>query len=761
MVCIKKKKTTIRLTYLLVFVQLVNQVWVQAQPFTKVFTRGSDLLNFTNLEEYSDNGWIAAGSSRTGNSLGVIISRFDASGNSIWTKSTGYRRDPRAIVTLGNGDILFFNNNVGINQYFDASVLHLGSDGSYKNEVVWGAPDDQDDWFDAMKMQDGGAIAVGMSRLSSGLIQRILVVRFAASGQVVWEKMYDAPELLAFNKVVPIPTGGFFLLGDTYDFTDRGVLIVRCDEDGDILWSKEYDRTSVYETIIDGICLSNDELVLATYVSDVVIGEKIILTRLNINGSITGQTMVSTSQGMAPIGLGLLGNDTIALAAMSTAVLFPPVDGDLIVATFTKEGQLIGGLAFGSDKQDFGLDAIFRDGEAIICGLTDSSSTGIAQRAFISKANPRYSCCRKSVQLNQLPILDTPLAMDYQLMLTQNIAKQAITDLMTEVQLMETVSCQSFEETNFLPQDTFICVGGSIELRPDYSISGSYLWNTGEVSSSITVTEPGKYSLQINNECGLITDTIFVRSAGTIPIISVSSDTILCAGATVRLSASGGSRYSWIDSSGSELSETSELLSAPDSSTIISVIVTSGDCSDTASVSLTVLAPPIVQAEFQDTLVPQGSGLLLSAFGAISYDWEPSAGLSCSACSNPSLIADENSVYVVTGINSEGCEGRDTVFINVKKPCLVYVPTVFAPSEDSSSGNELFKVYGTEIQSEGFLLQVYSRWGELVFQTQDPAEYWDGQFRGRPASPGVYVYQVEMNACDEIIRKIGDVTLVR
>ncbi|MFN7326011.1 MAG: gliding motility-associated C-terminal domain-containing protein [Chitinophagales bacterium] len=747
--------------YFLVIVFLVNQVWMQAQPFTKVFTRGNDLLNYLVLEEYPDNGWIAAGSTRTGNSISALISRFDALGNIIWTKSTGYRRDPRAIVTLGNGDLLFFNNNVDINQYFDASVLHLGSDGSFKNEVVWGAPEDQDDWFDARKTQDGGAIAVGMSRLSSDIIQRILVVRFAASGQVVWEKMYDVPELLVFNKVVPIPTGGFFLLGDTYDFADRGVLIVRCDENGDILWSKEYDRTSVYENILDGIYLGNDELLLATYVSDTLISGQINLTRLHFNGMIISQTTVTNSQGMAPIGLGWLGNDTIALAAVSNPVLFPPVDGDLILATFSSDIQLIGGIAFGSDLQDFGFSAIFRGGEAIFCGLTDSSTTGTAQRAFISKANPRYSCCRKSVQLDQLPIIDVPMLLDYPIGLTQNTVKQLINDFMSEVQLVETVSCKSFEETNFLPRDTFICVGGSIELRPEYTIPGSYLWNTGEVSPSITVTEPGEYSIQIINECGLIRDTILVRSGGTIPLISVSSDTAFCLGSNILLTASGGSRYTWMGPSGIPLSETNELLTAPDSSTVVYVIVTTGDCSDTASVSLTVLAPPIVQAEFQDTLVPQGSGLLLSAFGAVSYEWEPSTGLSCSACSNPSLIADENSVYVVTGINSEGCEGKDTVFINVKKPCLVYVPTVFAPSEDSSSGNELFKVYGTEIQSEGFLLQVYSRWGELVFQTQDPAEYWDGQFRGRPASPGVYVYQVEMNACDEIIRKIGDVTLVR
>jgi hypothetical protein len=85
---------------------------------------------------------------------------------------TEYFLDPKALVTLDNGDILVFSNNSGLYQYFDASVLHLDAGGNFIKETVWGNPDDQDDWYDAKKMPDGSVVAVGMSRLSSEFIQQ-------------------------------------------------------------------------------------------------------------------------------------------------------------------------------------------------------------------------------------------------------------------------------------------------------------------------------------------------------------------------------------------------------------------------------------------------------------------------------------------------------------------------------------------------------------------------------------------------------------
>jgi large repetitive protein len=64
-------------------------------------------------------------------------------------------------------------------------------------------------------------------------------------------------------------------------------------------------------------------------------------------------------------------------------------------------------------------------------------------------------------------------------------------------------------------------------------------------------------------------------------------------------------------------------------------------------------------------------------------------------------------------------------------------------------------------------LSVYSRWGEKMFITKgislnDPNAGWDGTYRGKPVSPGVYVWQAEVIFLDgQRQRYAGDVTVIR
>ncbi|HEY9258611.1 gliding motility-associated C-terminal domain-containing protein [Chitinophaga sp.] len=71
------------------------------------------------------------------------------------------------------------------------------------------------------------------------------------------------------------------------------------------------------------------------------------------------------------------------------------------------------------------------------------------------------------------------------------------------------------------------------------------------------------------------------------------------------------------------------------------------------------------------------------------------------------------------------------------KNCLVVMPTAFSPNHDGQ--NDIFrpKVYDA---IHGYRLQVYDRWGKLVFMSQSPELGWDGSFKGSPADVQAYVY---------------------
>jgi gliding motility-associated-like protein len=59
------------------------------------------------------------------------------------------------------------------------------------------------------------------------------------------------------------------------------------------------------------------------------------------------------------------------------------------------------------------------------------------------------------------------------------------------------------------------------------------------------------------------------------------------------------------------------------------------------------------------------------------------------------------------------------------------------------------------------LYRIYSRWGELVFQSENPETQWNGSYNGQYAPAGVYLYQLEMTTCDGPLKTTGNLTLIR
>lgn len=88
----------------------------------------------------------------------------------------------------------------------------------------------------------------------------------------------------------------------------------------------------------------------------------------------------------------------------------------------------------------------------------------------------------------------------------------------------------------------------------------------------------------------------------------------------------------------------------------------------------------------------------------------------------------------------------------------LFVPQIFSPNGDGL--NDLFYVRSNRIEKLTFI--VYNRWGQKVFETQDPTVGWDGTLRGSPAQSGVYVYYIgaEVKDLGPVIKK-GNITLVR
>lgn len=100
-----------------------------------------------------------------------------------------------------------------------------------------------------------------------------------------------------------------------------------------------------------------------------------------------------------------------------------------------------------------------------------------------------------------------------------------------------------------LGSDTYFCSGTSITLTSTQPVGATYIWSTGESTSSITLSTPGLYGLFVNLNGCTATDSINIDEI-TVPLVNLGPDTTICQGYTFDLGISGeNATYLWSDGS--------------------------------------------------------------------------------------------------------------------------------------------------------------------------------------------------------------------
>ena len=135
-----------------------------------------------------------------------------------------------------------------------------------------------------------------------------------------------------------------------------------------------------------------------------------------------------------------------------------------------------------------------------------------------------------------------------------------------------------------------------------------------------------------------------------------------------------------------------------------------------------------------DTLVctVDGDIIDLDAGDYVSFVWQD-------GINSRMYRVDEEGAYWVDVMDDMGCYGSDTIQIVNRCPTRYYLPNIFSPNGDGM--NDQFGVSGLDIISMD--LQVFDRWGQLIFQSQDPSFHWDGTFENGVAEVGQYVWVMD------------------
>lgn len=127
-----------------------------------------------------------------------------------------------------------------------------------------------------------------------------------------------------------------------------------------------------------------------------------------------------------------------------------------------------------------------------------------------------------------------------------------------------------------------------------------------------------------------------------------------------------------------------------------------------------------------------------------------------------SIIINKGGPYAVTATNSCG-HAEAKVLFPANECCEIFTSNIFSPNGDGI--NDLFIIEPKHCSFSGFNLKIYSRWGELVFETDNPKEAWIGETNTDQCASGVYVWKINYSLLNDHTQKLiqinGDIMLYR
>jgi gliding motility-associated-like protein len=293
----------------------------------------------------------------------------------------------------------------------------------------------------------------------------------------------------------------------------------------------------------------------------------------------------------------------------------------------------------------------------------------------------------------------------------------------------------------------------------------TYSWSpSGGTSASISNVAAGVYTVTVNdaNSCSS-TLQVTIGSPATLAVTVTSSDAS-CGDENGSANAfvNGGTApytYLWtpINQTGSSISNLAT------GSYSVQVTDVNG-CQATGGTIISVSGSLVVEVDPPFASISAGSNVQLTTTvnptsSNLAYTWTPTSGLSCTDCPNPIASPNSTTTYIVSVESVDGCVGSDTVTITVLEDCGEYfMPTIFSPNGDLN--NDELCVLGKCITSMS--LKIYNRWGELVFESNNQNDCWDGTYKGAEANTGTYVYVLRLTFSNgDEIEENGNVSLVR
>lgn len=328
--------------------------------------------------------------------------------------------------------------------------------------------------------------------------------------------------------------------------------------------------------------------------------------------------------------------------------------------------------------------------------------------------------------------------------------------------------------------DPVICLGEQVIITGAYTGSDQTVVLSWAHCTSCPVTQqitPGSattYTISAVNQCNQqISADVSVTISGP-PVVNLNPDLgTYCQGEYFSVSNSGTNNpawtYTWTFEDGTVSHDMSavHVFNTPGQFDVSLIIVNQEGCQSAAAASGTITINPRAVASFNSdktevTTIDPVFHFTNTSQNASEYEWHFGDG-DLTYVTSPTHSYDTYGQFTITlnANNEYNCPDQAHLVVNVKPSFELFVPNAFTP--DGDEFNNTFTASGYGILETDFTMEIYNRWGELIFESHNMQIGWDGSYAGSErVQDGTYTWVIRFkDLTNTLHERNGHLSLLR
>lgn len=321
--------------------------------------------------------------------------------------------------------------------------------------------------------------------------------------------------------------------------------------------------------------------------------------------------------------------------------------------------------------------------------------------------------------------------------------------------------------------DRTVCPGASEIFGGSPTASGglppyTYSWkpttgliNSNTANPTVTPTSSITYTVTVKDDTGAVQTDIVKVYTNAIIDVNAGRDTSICVSSSALIGGPynniPGITYSWEPGSSLNDSTSGNPVASPGltSKTYTLTATISGCPPKIDQVTVSVIPTPLIYAGL-DVTIQEGEVAILHATGGESYAWGNTPDIKYIYSESCDVEPVFTTTYYLYGTDATGkCPGYDdvTVFVEPSEEVVIY--NTFTPNHD---GNNDFWYIGNIYKYPECHLEVYNRYGKLVWKVRGYENNWDGKVSGEELPAATYFYDLDLGNGK---KHHGSITIVR